>query len=84
MRSNLAVYQGARNYRSYNASGTDHTLTRSAKFYTESSAGGIPFVDWVATMQKPQAGTPSKGGKAWTNATCTGDCGAIPPGYCPF
>lgn len=84
MRNNLAIYQGARNYRSYDASGTDHTVTRSAKLYTESSAGGIPFVDWVATMQKPQAGTPSKGGKTWSNATCTGDCGGIPPGLCPF
>ena len=84
MRSNLAIYQGARNFRSYDASGTVHTVTRSAKFYTESSAGGIPFADWVATMQKPQAGTPSKGGRTWSNATCAGDCGAIPPGFCPF
>jgi hypothetical protein len=84
MRTDLTVYQGWHNFRSYSAFGTDHTIVRSAKFYSEASAAGISFVDWVATLQKPQAGTPSPGGRTWVNAECIGDCGAIPPFACPF
>ena len=84
MRADLQVYQGSRNFRSYDAFGTAHTVTRSVKFYSEASASGVSLVDWVATLQKPQAGTPSTGGNTWVNATCTGDCGAIPPVACPF
>jgi len=85
MRTDLAGYQGSRNFRSYDAFGTDHTITRSVKFYSEESASGVSLVDWVSTLLKPQAGTPSPGGKSWVNAMCTtGNCGAIPPFACPF
>jgi hypothetical protein len=84
MRADLLLYQGARNFRSYAAFGNDHTVTRSPKFYSEASASGVRLVDWVTTLLKPQAGTPSPGGRTWTNAACTGSCGAIPPAACPF
>lgn len=53
------------NYRYYIAAGTDHTIMMSPKFYTEDTAGGEPFVDWVSNMIQ----TPKK----WNNAECT-DC----------
>lgn len=49
------------NYRYYIATGTDHTIMMSSKFYTETS-GGISFVDWVNRMIY----TPHK----WDNQEC--------------
>lgn len=37
------------NYRYYIAAGTDHTILRSPKFYTE-EVDGVPFAEWVAAM----------------------------------
>ena len=53
------------NYRYYIAAGTDHTIMMSPKFFTEDSAAGVSFVDWVKNMIK----TPNK----WENAECE-DC----------
>lgn len=44
------------NYRYYIAAGTDHTILRSDKFYTEESAG-IPFHEWVTAMVRNPFGT---------------------------
>jgi len=40
------------NYRYYIGAGTVHTIMMSPKFYTEDTAGGEPFVDWVRQMMK--------------------------------
>jgi len=50
------------NYHYYIGSGTVHTILMSPKFYTEGSAGGTPFVDWVSAMIQ----TPNK----WQNLEC--------------
>ena len=50
------------NYRYYIAAGTDHTVLRSNKFYTEESAGGVSFASWVKKM----INTPNK----WENLEC--------------
>ena len=42
----------APNYRYYIAEGMDHTILRSPKFYTESSAEDISFARWVKRMIK--------------------------------
>jgi hypothetical protein len=52
----------APNYRYYIADGTVHTILMSPKFYTEESAGGKPFVDWISAM----ISTPNK----WENLKC--------------
>lgn len=55
----------ARNYRYYIAEVTDHTILRSEKFYTASSAEDISFARWVKRMiQSP--GNPRK----WKNLEC--------------
>lgn len=56
------------NYRYYIAAGTDHTILMSPKFYTEKSAGGQFFSDWVNKMIK----TPGvvKNPKGWDNLEC--------------
>jgi hypothetical protein len=56
------------NYRYYIAAGTDHTILMSPKFYTEESAEGVPFVEWVDRMVR----TPSNPVK-WKNLECE-DC----------
>ncbi|MEA3471535.1 MAG: pectin acetylesterase-family hydrolase, partial [Thermodesulfobacteriota bacterium] len=50
------------NYRYYIAAGTEHTIMGKPKFYTEESAGGMSFADWVKAMIK----TPHK----WENLEC--------------
>jgi len=84
MRADLGLYQGMRNFRSYTAFGTEHTITRSAELYSEASASGVSFLGWITALPEPQAGTPSPAGSAWSNAACTGNCGAIPAAACPF
>ncbi len=51
------------NYRYYIGAGTVHTIMMDPKFFTESSADGVSFVDWVNKM----INTPNK----WNNAECT-------------
>jgi hypothetical protein len=53
------------NYRYYIAAGTDHTILMSPKFYTEESAEGVPFFEWVDRMVK----TP-KNPMKWKNLEC--------------
>jgi len=38
------------NYRYYIGEGTDHTIMRSDKFYTEDTAEGVSYSKWVRTM----------------------------------
>ncbi len=66
---NYAQYTAATssNYRYYIGAGQVHTIMMSPKFYTEDTAGGEPFVDWVSHMIQ----TPKK----WENA---GDENFIP------
>jgi hypothetical protein len=69
------------NYRYYIAAGLDHTILMSPKFYTEESAGGIPFYKWVEAMVRNPFGThsPLLQGK-WKNLECE-DCESpLPPG----
>ena len=56
------------NFRYYLAEGTDHTLLRSAKFYTEDSAG-VNFSVWLGDMLANRGGTGGHGGN-WENAAC--------------
>ncbi|MBC2716993.1 MAG: hypothetical protein HF978_16945 [Desulfobacteraceae bacterium] len=56
------------NYRYYIAAGTDHTILRSPKFYTEDSAEGVSFVEWVDRMIK----TP-RNPRKWKSLECE-DC----------
>jgi len=66
----------ARNYRYYIAAGTDHTILRSPKFYTEKVAG-IPFAQWVKAMvYKPFNVKHSKGKGRWRSVEC-GECGGL-------
>ncbi len=59
------------NYRYYIAAGMDHTIMMSPKFYTEESAGGVRFAEWVRTMVNNPFGThsPWLEGK-WKNLEC--------------
>ena len=40
----------APNYRYYIGAGSDHTILLSDKFYTETSAGGVSFAQWIKSM----------------------------------
>ncbi len=58
------------NYRFYLAQGTDHTIIADDKFYTENTAQGVQFVDWVDDMINrffPFGGD-------WRNLGCSPDC----------
>jgi hypothetical protein len=55
------------NYRYYIATGTDHTILMSPKFYTEESAEGVSFAKWVKRMIEIK--TPRKSRK-WENLEC--------------
>ena len=62
------------NYRYYIAAGTDHTILMSPKFYTEQSAGGVPFSKWVKSMVCNPFGTHSHWLEGlWKNLECE-DC----------
>ncbi len=65
----LQYKQEARNYRSYLASGTDHTILISPRFYTENSAG-VSFLSWLRAM--------IEGTEGWENVQCSDDCGEPP------
>jgi hypothetical protein len=58
------------NYRFYLARGTDHTILAGDSFYSEASADGILFGDWVDDMINRSS---SRGGD-WKNAGCEPDC----------
>lgn len=58
------------NYRHYLANGSSHTIVGSDLFYTEYSAGGICFTDWVTDML---ARKPARRG-SWVNASCFPNC----------
>lgn len=67
---NLVALQ-AWNYRYYIAAGTEHTVVGSDKFYTEDSAGGVDFVDWVGDMINRRW---LWWGSDWRNVSCTPNC----------
>jgi hypothetical protein len=48
----LATAAASPNYRYYVAEGTDHTILTKPKFYTEDSAEGVSFAEWVGQMMK--------------------------------
>jgi hypothetical protein len=59
------------NYRYYIAAGTSHTIMMTSKFYTEQSAGGVPFVTWVTSMVENPFGTHCDGLEGnWKNLEC--------------
>lgn len=61
------------NYRYYFGSGTEHTVFRFEKVYTDTT-GGVPLlVDWVTAMLNS---TPAARDPAWTNVLCD-DCGVL-------
>jgi len=55
----------APNYRYYIGAGSVHSIMMSPKFYTEDTAGGELFVDWVNKMIKAPI--------IWENQECE-DC----------
>jgi len=59
------------NYRYYIAAGSDHTIMMTPKFYTEDTAGGIPYAKWIKAMVRNPFGThsPILQGK-WKNLEC--------------
>ncbi|WP_319523524.1 pectin acetylesterase-family hydrolase [Breoghania sp.] len=70
------------NYRYYIAAGTDHTILRTPKFYTE-EVDGVPFADWVAAMvESPFYGRHGRhyrhgwDSRLWRNVECE-DCGDL-------
>lgn len=58
------------NYRFYLAAGTDHTIVGDNKFYTEDSARGVYFSDWVDDMINRWWPWRS----AWRNLSCSPAC----------
>ncbi|MEM9730334.1 MAG: pectin acetylesterase-family hydrolase, partial [Myxococcota bacterium] len=61
------------NYRYYFGSGTEHTVFRFPKVYTD-TAGGVPLlVDWVTAMLNSG---PDDKDPAWANVLCE-DCGVL-------
>jgi len=70
-RTNLALSAlTTSNYRFYLARGTGHTILADDRFYSEASAGGIRFVDWVDDMINRRS---AQGGD-WKNASCVPNC----------
>ncbi len=67
---NLVAFQ-TWNYRYYIAAGTDHTIIGSDKFYTENSAEGVFFRDWVDDMINRRW---LWWGSDWRNVSCTPNC----------
>ena len=58
----------AKNYRYYIGAGIDHTILMSDKFYTENSADGILFAEWVRSMVDKPFGVKNRRHKgAWKN-----------------
>ena len=58
------------NYRFYLARGEEHTIVASDKFYTEDSARGVDFVDWVDDMINRRWIWWSN----WRNVSCVPNC----------
>ena len=58
------------NYRFYLAQGLDHTIVVSNKYYTEDSARGVFFSDWVDDMINRRWPWFSK----WRNLSCAPNC----------
>ena len=58
------------NYRFYLAGGLDHTIVGDNKYYTERSARGVYFSDWVDDMINRRW----PWGSAWRNLSCSPDC----------
>ena len=58
------------NYRFYLAQGMEHTIIGDANFYTEDSAEGVRFSNWVNDMIKLH----SPEGSDWRNVSCAPHC----------
>ena len=58
------------NYRFYLAQGIDHTIVGDNKYYTERSAGGVYFSDWVDDMINRRW----LWGSVWRNLSCSPNC----------
>ena len=58
------------NYRYYVAEGERHTILGTSHFYTESSAEGILFLDWLTAMIMNQGGTGGHGAMPWIDIAC--------------
>jgi hypothetical protein len=61
------------NYRYYVAEGMEHTILARDSFYTEDTAEGILFIDWLDAMIRNQGGTNGRGAMPWVNLKCS-DC----------
>ncbi len=59
------------NYRYYTAAGTDHTIVGEDKFYTENSAQGVFFRDWVDDMINRRW---LWWNNDWRNVSCAPNC----------
>ena len=59
------------NYRYYTAAGTDHTIVGDDKFYTENSAQGVFFRDWVDDMINRRW---LWWNNDWRNVSCAPNC----------
>jgi hypothetical protein len=57
-------------YRFYLGSGFGHTILADDEFYTEDSAEGVLFSQWVADMVDP----PLSGDGDWRNVSCAPNC----------
>lgn len=58
------------NFRYYTARGEDHTIVADEKFYTEDSAAGVDFVNWVDDMINRYW----PWGSDWRNVSCAPNC----------
>jgi len=79
METSYALTASASNYRYYIGKGTVHTVLTDAFahniYYTESSAGGVQFTDWISALR-------NKKKVKWENLSCT-DCEApFDPALC--
>jgi len=59
----LGQRQRAGNFRAYVAAGQTHTILRSARFYSERTAGGVSLSEWLTAML-------SDSGAGWDNVVC--------------
>ncbi len=61
------------NYRYYFGTGTEHTVFRNDKVYSDTTGGVPSFVDWINPML---ASGPQGRDTSWTNVLCE-DCGLL-------
>lgn len=64
----------APNYRFYIGAGNEHTLLVDDSFYTENSARGVNFSDWLDDMINQRRIWPISWRSDWRNVSCAPNC----------